>query len=69
MEVMGCHVHAIGKDIRPPFADPVTNRIDHILGHYHELYWLKGSYTYVAYSVCVMFHQYHAVRGIMLCHL
>jgi len=24
MEVMGCQVHAIGKGIRPPFADPVT---------------------------------------------
>ena len=25
MEVMGCQVHAIGKAIRPLFADPVTN--------------------------------------------
>jgi len=24
MEVMGCQVHAIGKAIRPLFADPVT---------------------------------------------
>jgi len=24
MEVMGCQVHAIGKAIRPPFADPIT---------------------------------------------
>jgi len=25
MEVMGCQVHAIGKPIRPLFADLVTN--------------------------------------------
>ena len=32
-EVEGCQVHAIGKAIRPPFADPVTY-IDWCRSHY-----------------------------------
>jgi len=39
-EVMGCQVHAIGKAIRPIFADPVTNidenktiAISTVIGH------------------------------------
>ena len=41
------------------------NRNDHIFDYYQELHWLKVTQLIQFCSACVMFHQYHAARGIM----
>ena len=41
------------------------NRNDHISDYYQELHWLKVTQLIQFRLACVMFHQYHAARGIM----
>ena len=41
------------------------NRSNHISDCYQELCWLKVTQLIQFRLACVMFHQYHAARGIM----
>ena len=41
------------------------NKSDHVSDYYRELHWLKVTQLIQFHLACVMFHQYHAAKGIM----